>query len=126
MKVKNLFKSLNVEFNAIELDLIENGNLIHETLKKKIERTSVPQVYIKGEHIGGCDDVHAIYENGKLSQLLQDHSFEYDLIVIGGGSGGLAASKVNTLPILFIINFSKSSFFVLTLFLIFFIFFYFI
>jgi glutaredoxin 3 len=30
----------------------------------------VPQIFIDGEHIGGCDDLHALDRDGKLEQLL--------------------------------------------------------
>lgn len=48
-----------------------------------------------GKFIGGYDDVVASIESGELIKLLKPHPYDYDLIVIGGGSGGLAASKVN-------------------------------
>lgn len=89
-----MFKELNIEYTAIELDLVENGNLIHKALKERIERTSVPQIYINGTHVGGCMDTYALHDEGKLLEMLKTHHFDYDLIVIGGGSGGLAASKV--------------------------------
>ena len=34
-------------------------------------RTSVPQVFIDGEHVGGCDDLHALDEAGELDAMLQ-------------------------------------------------------
>ena len=33
-------------------------------------RTSVPQIFIDGQHIGGCDDLHALDGAGKLDHLL--------------------------------------------------------
>lgn len=33
-------------------------------------RTSVPQIFINGTHIGGCDDLYKLEETGKLSDLL--------------------------------------------------------
>ena len=36
----------------------------------KAGRTSVPQIWINGQHIGGCDDLHALHEQGKLVELL--------------------------------------------------------
>ena len=33
-------------------------------------RTSVPQIFIDGQHVGGCDDLHALDAAGKLDQLL--------------------------------------------------------
>ena len=33
-------------------------------------RTSVPQVFIDGRHVGGCDDIHAFDAAGQLDKLL--------------------------------------------------------
>ena len=33
-------------------------------------RHSVPQIFIDGEHIGGCDDLYALDANGKLDSKL--------------------------------------------------------
>ena len=36
----------------------------------EVIRTSVPQVFIDGQHIGGCDDTYALEKAGKLDGLL--------------------------------------------------------
>ena len=33
-------------------------------------RRSVPQVFIDGQHVGGCDDLHALERSGRLDALL--------------------------------------------------------
>jgi glutaredoxin 3 len=33
-------------------------------------RRSVPQIFIEGQHIGGCDDIHALDAQGRLDPLL--------------------------------------------------------
>ena len=45
---------------------------------------------------GGCDDTLKAHGENRLLPMINesDQSYDYDLIVIGGGSGGLAASKV--------------------------------
>jgi glutaredoxin 3 len=33
-------------------------------------RTTVPQIFIDGRHVGGCDDIHALDAAGRLDPLL--------------------------------------------------------
>ncbi|GLH06028.1 Thioredoxin reductase 1, mitochondrial [Gryllus bimaculatus] len=95
-RVKDLFKSLNVEYNALELDLMgEEGNAIQAALIEKTNQKTVPNVFINANHVGGCDSTLQAHADGKLFDLLQNtaREYDYDLLIIGGGSGGLAASK---------------------------------
>ena len=57
---------------------------------------TVPNVFINGKHLGGASDTEAALKDGKLYRLLSgdDTPYDYDLFVVGGGSGGLACSKV--------------------------------
>ena len=43
-----------------------------EMLEKSAGRTSVPQIFIKGVGIGGCDELHALEEQGRLTELLAE------------------------------------------------------
>ncbi|KAI1294836.1 Thioredoxin reductase 1, cytoplasmic [Halotydeus destructor] len=94
-KVKDLFDSLNVSYHIVEIDELDNGPEVQSVLAEKTGRKTVPQVFIKGNFVGGCDDTIAAKDDGKLAELLRDHEYEYDLIIIGGGSGGLSASKTS-------------------------------
>ena len=58
----------------MELDLIQDGDVYARELKNKVKKTSVPQIFINGEHIGGCDQLMAANEDGTLDQKLA-HSF---------------------------------------------------
>jgi len=33
-------------------------------------RTSVPQIFINGQHVGGCDDLYALERQGQLAPML--------------------------------------------------------
>ena len=84
---------MNEKFEVLELDKVEKGPEIQSSLAEKTGRKTVPQVFVNGSFIGGCDDTLAANESGSLREMLKTHGYDYDLIVIGGGSGGLAASK---------------------------------
>ncbi|OWK63595.1 thioredoxin reductase 3 [Lonchura striata] len=96
-KVKELFNSLHVEYYALELDVIDDGASIQQVLVELTNQRTVPNVFVNGSHIGGCDATFQAYKDGSLQKLLGDNQitepYEYDLIIIGGGSGGLACSK---------------------------------
>uniref|UniRef100_A0A1I7XS38 Glutaredoxin domain-containing protein n=1 Tax=Heterorhabditis bacteriophora TaxID=37862 RepID=A0A1I7XS38_HETBA len=68
---------------------------VSEQAKKCIQDltllTQWPLVYVKGDPVGGLDELQKLASSGILAEWLKDH--KYDLIVIGGGSGGLAAAK---------------------------------
>ncbi|XP_033944951.1 thioredoxin reductase 3 [Pseudochaenichthys georgianus] len=95
VKVKDLFKELKLEFNAMELDLIEDGTNYQDMLLEMTGQKSVPSVFINKTHVGGCDKTLQAHKDGSLQQLLfaETEAYDYNLIVIGGGSGGLACSK---------------------------------
>lgn len=44
--------------------------LREEMIQRANGRTTVPQIFIDGEHIGGCDDLYALDRAGKLEHLL--------------------------------------------------------
>lgn len=93
--VKSIFDRLEVPYEHLELDLIENGAEIQSALLEKSGQKTVPNVYVNGEHLGGATDVRAAHDNGRLQEMLKTDvtNYDYDLFVIGGGSGGLACSK---------------------------------
>jgi len=83
----------------------EDGVAIQEALFEKTKQKTVPNVFVNGKHVGGCDATIQAHKDGRLAELLSGVKYDYDLIVIGGGSGGLAASKVSvSLCIILIIS----------------------
>lgn len=93
-EVKKLFNSLGINFHALEVDLEENGQEIQNALLEMSGQKTVPNTYINGVHLGGADATKSAHSEGRLLAMLSSSSdYEYDLVVIGGGSGGLAAAK---------------------------------
>jgi len=54
-----------------EIDIEEQPEKREEMTKRTAGKTSVPQIFINGKHIGGCDDLYALEEAGKLNALLK-------------------------------------------------------
>ncbi|CAM5154277.1 unnamed protein product [Natator depressus] len=97
-KVKELFHSMGVDFYALELDLTDDGPNIQQVLVEVTSQRTVPNVFVNGTHIGGYDKTFQAYQSGSLQNVLGNciddaEVYDYDLIVVGGGSGGLACSK---------------------------------
>ena len=68
MTVSNILKHLNVNFKGI--NVLDDQNL-RQGIKEFSDWPTIPQLYIKGEFIGGCDIVKELFENGELKQLLE-------------------------------------------------------
>ncbi|XP_031326953.2 thioredoxin reductase 3 isoform X1 [Camelus dromedarius] len=93
-RVKELFSSLGVECNILELDQVDNGASVQEVLSEITHQNTVPNIFVNKVHVGGCDRTFQAHQSGLLQKLLQeDPAYDYDLIVIGGGSGGLACAQ---------------------------------
>jgi glutaredoxin len=70
MRVKKLLGSLGYDFQVIELD--EGGQPgLEDALTRVSGQYTVPNVFIGGKHIGGCDDTVALHSRGQLEPLLQ-------------------------------------------------------
>lgn len=65
----SILNTFNIPF--ISVNVLENPD-IRQGIKEFSNWPTVPQLYVKGEFIGGCDIVKELYESGELEQLLKD------------------------------------------------------
>jgi len=66
--VSNILKELKVKFNGIN---VLADPEIRQGIKDFSNWPTVPQLYVKGEFIGGCDIAKEMYEKGELQKLLK-------------------------------------------------------
>ncbi|MGP2416411.1 glutaredoxin 3 [Pantoea ananatis] len=67
-RAKALLSQKGVAFQEIPID----GDIAkREEMIKRSGRTTVPQIFIDGQHIGGCDDLMALNDRAGLDPLLQ-------------------------------------------------------
>ena len=67
MTVSNVLKHLDVKFKGI--NVLEDQNM-RDGVKTYSDWPTIPQLYIKGEFIGGCDIVKELFEKGELKKIL--------------------------------------------------------
>ncbi len=65
---------MEVKFKGI--DVLADDEL-RQGIKEFSSWPTIPQLYVKGEFIGGCDIVREMYENGELKELLDNKGVEY-------------------------------------------------
>ncbi len=67
-RAKQLLQSKGVAYR--EIDVAMDAALKREMIEKAGGRRTVPQVFINGTHVGGCDDLYALDRQGGLDTLL--------------------------------------------------------
>ncbi|MDP5219996.1 MULTISPECIES: glutaredoxin 3 [Ruegeria] len=65
---KRLLTQKGVSFD--EIDVLRNPKRKPEMIERARGSRTVPQIFIGGAHVGGCDDLHALDRAGKLDSLL--------------------------------------------------------
>lgn len=68
VRAKQLLKSRGV--TTIEEVRIDTDDARREEMMTRTQRRTVPQIYIGTTHVGGCDDLIALDQNGGLMPLL--------------------------------------------------------
>lgn len=67
--VVQVLSHLGVKFKGIDI-LVDPA--LRQGIKEFANWPTIPQLYVKGEFVGGCDIVREMYETGELQDLLRD------------------------------------------------------
>lgn len=67
VRAKSLLQQKGVEFTDIRVDIERER---YSEMIKLAGRSSVPQIFIDDDHVGGCDDLYALEKKGQLDHKL--------------------------------------------------------
>ena len=68
VRAKKLLSQKGVSFTEQDVTADKNGRMLMTS--RAGGRTSVPQIFINGDHIGGCDELFTLERSGTLDKLL--------------------------------------------------------
>ena len=74
LAVSNVLKHLKVNFKGI--NVLEDSE-IREGIKEYSDWPTIPQLYVKGEFIGGCDIVKEMFEKGDLQKKFKEKNISF-------------------------------------------------
>jgi monothiol glutaredoxin len=66
--VMDVFNRLGVEYKTV--DVLADSS-VRDGIKKYTNWPTIPQVFIKGQFIGGCDIVRDLYQSGELEKMVK-------------------------------------------------------
>jgi cysteine synthase A len=81
--VRRLFAKHGIPYRSVDLDSVEyqqdnRGGSIRAALTARTAITTIPQIFVGGELIGGCTDVFDAYKQGRFQDLLERNNVAYD------------------------------------------------
>ncbi len=81
--LRKLFDALGVDYKSVDIDSVEyqeneRGVKIRQALGEQVGAPTMPQVFIAGEHVGGCTDVIEGFQTGELQERFDREEIGYD------------------------------------------------
>lgn len=73
--VVQILSQLGVTFK--DINVLEDRE-IWQGIKDYTDWPTIPQLYVKGEFVGGCDIAREMYESGELQQILDEKGVKYN------------------------------------------------
>ena len=80
--VRKLFARLDIDYESADLDSVrfqndDLGGKIRAVLKDRVGSPTIPQIWICGEHIGGCTELFDAMREGRMQAMLDDAAVEF-------------------------------------------------
>jgi monothiol glutaredoxin len=74
-RVTGILSGIGLEFTDVDVLADE---AVRQGIKDFSEWPTIPQLYVKGEFVGGCDIITEMTLSGELDQLLEKHGLTFD------------------------------------------------
>jgi monothiol glutaredoxin len=71
--VVQVLSHMGVQFSGV--NVLEDQE-VREGIKEFSSWPTIPQLYVKGEFVGGCDIIREMFENGELQDYMKEHGIE--------------------------------------------------
>lgn len=68
IRAKRLLDMKKVDYQEYSVDM--GGEKKAEMVQRANGRMTVPQIFVDGRHVGGCDELMALEQQGRLDELL--------------------------------------------------------
>ena len=75
-RIAGVLNYLEIEY--LDVNVLESESL-REGIKKFSDWPTIPQLYVKGEFIGGCDIITEMTMTGELDKLLKENDIQFNL-----------------------------------------------
>jgi cysteine synthase len=80
--VRKLFKAHGIPYRSVDLDSAEYqkdnwGGQLRNVLKARTQSPTIPQIFIGGQHIGGCTETFDAFNDGRLQELLRANNVAF-------------------------------------------------
>tara|TARA_B110000014_G_C20009856_1_gene523578 strand:+ start:117 stop:446 length:330 start_codon:yes stop_codon:yes gene_type:complete len=72
--IVNILSFMNLDFK--DVNVLDDDDL-REGVKIFTDWPTIPQLYVKGEFIGGCDIIQDMYKSGELSEVLKSKNISH-------------------------------------------------
>ena len=81
--VRKLFARLGIEYESVDLDSVAYqedglGGRIRAVLRQRIGSPTIPQIWIGGQHVGGCTELFDAMREGTMQKLLDECGADYE------------------------------------------------
>ena len=73
--VVGVLSHLGVKYKGVN---VLDDDAIREGIKAFTNWPTIPQLYVKGEFVGGCDIIREMYENGEFTEMLTSRGIAVD------------------------------------------------